>query len=165
MQYKTTTDKEYMSCILDTFAAYIYEKTADNFNKRSSVTRKGGRPYLYSPREIGEQMVIYFRKCVKYEWPFTITGLCLSLGISRQGLLKMERSSNDEFVDIVKKGKGMVEFYCELQVHVSPNPSFPIFVLKNMGWSDKLIGEKRVNAGLSARERAEAIERINNFSE
>lgn len=127
-------NKLYFNWIIDHFENEVYMITSDNFDKRSSVTKKGGRPYAYSPREIGEQMVIYFRNCIENEQPFMITGICLQIGISRRGLLGFEKSSNQEFVHIIKKGKDIVRFYLELQTFHAPNPSFPIFVLKNMGW-------------------------------
>lgn len=158
-------DRAYFNWVVDHFEADMHEATKKAFNKRSSVSKRGGRPYLYSPREIGETMVKHFRDCVKYNQPFTITGLCLQLGISRQGMFKMKKSSNDELVDIIKKGRMMVEFYLEMQLTLAPNPAFAIFILKNMGWSDKRIVKTEANARVSDKEKIEAQERIKNFSE
>lgn len=158
-------DKLYFNWVVDHFEADMHETTKKAFNKRSSVSKRGGRPYLYSPREIGEIMVRHFRDCVKYNQPFTITGLCLQLGISRQGMLKMEKSSKEELVDMIKKGRAMVEFYLETQLTSAPNPAFAIFILKNMGWSDKMTSKTKVNSGMTDKERVEAQERIKNFSE
>lgn len=108
--------------------------TTESFDKRSSVSRRGGRPYQYSPREIGVQMVAYFRDCIENDRPFTVMGLCLLLGISRRGLLNLQKSSKDEFVHIVKKGKQIIEVYLEHMGQIAPNPGLQIFILKNMGW-------------------------------
>ena len=156
-------DREYLNFIVDVFEYYMYQDTTDNFDKRSSVTIRGGRPYLYSPREIGERMVVYFRDCADNGRPFTISCLCLYLGISRQGMLNMEKSSNNQLVDIIKKGKEMVEFYLEYMAQKVPNPAFQIFLLKRMGWSDKMTVENKVNTGMSMKERATAQELIRSF--
>lgn len=127
-------NKLYFNYIIDTFEADIYVITDDDFSKRSSITKKGGRPYLHSPREMGKQMVIYFRNCIENDQPFMVTGLCLQIGISRRGLWRLEKSSKDEFVHIIEKGKQIISLYLEIQAHSLPNPRLPIFILKNMGW-------------------------------
>lgn len=131
---KLIINKLYLHWIIDQFEADMYETTIEGFDKRCSVTRRGGRPYLYTPREIGEQMVKHFRRCIEYNQPFTISGLCWELGISRQGMLNMKKSSKYELVDIIKKSRAIVEVYLESQLHLKQNPSGAIFVLKNMGW-------------------------------
>lgn len=137
MRYKTDIDKSYLNSIVDCLEDDLNAATMNNFDRRSSVTKRGGRPYAYSPKEIGDQMVIYFRDCIENERPFMVTGLCMDIGISREWLRKLEKSSKDEFVDTIKKGKHLIEYYLEIQTHLLPNPSFPIFVLKNMGWKEK----------------------------
>lgn len=140
-------NKFYFNYIIDTFEADIYAITDNDFNKRSSITKKGGRPYLYSPREMGKQMVIYFRNCIESDQPFMVTGLCVQIGISRRGLWRLEKSSNDEFVHIIEKGKQIVELYLEIQSHSLPNPKLPIFILKNMGWVGYTMPSPRVFIG------------------
>jgi hypothetical protein len=158
-------NKAYFNWIIDHFEADMYETTEEAFDKRSSITNKGGRPYLYSPREIGEIMVKYFRNCIKYDQPFTITGLCFHLGMDRRSLLRLEKSSKQEFSPMIKKGKDMIMTYLEMQLHLAPNPAFAIFVLKNMGWCDKWTAQASINRTLSNKERIEAQIRINNISE
>ena len=151
--------------IVNDFEFYMHKNTEDNFDKRSSVTMRGGRPYMYSPREIGDRMVMYFRNCVEYDKPFTITGLCMKIGISREWFLKLEKCSNNQFADTIKRGKLLMEFYWEMQAHLMPNPAWAIFMLKNFGWSDKSVIENKPRVGMSDKERMEALERIKNFSE
>lgn len=165
MRYRTDIDKRYMNWIIDFFEADILAMTDDNFDKRSSVTNQGGRPYLYSPREIGDQMVTYFRDCAENNRPFMITGFCIHVGISREGLRRLEKSSNNQFVGTIKKGKQMVEFYLAIQLYLKPNPQGIIFILKNMGWSDKEVVENKADVEITDKERIEALERINNISE
>jgi hypothetical protein len=159
-------DKQYFNWLVDDFEAYIHANTAKNFNKRSSVTKRGGRPYMYSPRELGKQMVKHFRDCIENDRPFTITGLCWQLGISRRGLLNLEKSLLEEFVHTVKKGKLIVEIYLETQLYLVKDPKGIIFVLKGMGRGDNTgISSKRPAYALSAIEKAETIERMKHFSE
>jgi hypothetical protein len=134
MRYKTDIHKGYWHLLINYFEADVLIFQDNNFDKRSSVTKRGGRPYLYSPREIGDQMVIYFRNCIEYNQPFMVTGLCLYLGISRRGLLNLQKSSRYEFVHIIQKGKQMIEGYLEYKAQIIPNPSMQIFILKRMGW-------------------------------
>ena len=165
MRYKTDIDKKYMNLLLDMFESVSLCKSKDCFNKRSSVTSKGGRPYQFSPSEIENAMIAYFRECVQKKQPFMVTGLCLYLGLSRRGLLKLEKSSKKEFVPVIKKGKELIESYLEMQCNLNPNPSFSIFVLKNMGWADKSIINKEISVKFSEDEISESQERIKNFSE
>ena len=158
-------DKLYFSGFIDYFEADMYQTTLKDFNKRSSVTERGGRPYLYTPREIGQVMVTHFRRCIEYDKPFTVSGLCMELGISREGMRKMEKSSNKELVAMIKKGKQIVEFYWEYMGHIMPNPAFAIFVLKNMGWGDKHMIKIQPKVEMSIEDRIKAQERIQNFSE
>lgn len=158
-------NKTYFNWVVDFFEADMYKTTSDSFNKHSSVSERGGRPYLYSPREIGVTMVAHFRNCIEYDQSFTISGLCIRLGVSREGMRQMEKSSNEEIVVMIKKGKNIVESYWEYMGQVMPNPSFAIFVLKNMGWCEKWSIKKRPIVGLSYNEIAEAQERVRNFSE
>lgn len=151
--------------VVDVFENSIYKGIDDNFNKRSSVTRLGGRPYVYSPKEICDRMVIYFRNCANNNIPFMITALCISIGISRERFRQLEKSSNDQFVDTIKKGKQMIEFYWETQAQTMPNPAWAIFILKNLGWSDKVRIENRTSIEISNKEKAEALERAKNFTE
>ena len=162
---QSNINKDFLNMIIDDFEANVYEGIEDNFNKRSSVTKRGGRPYTYSPKEICDRMVMYFRNCVEYDKPFTITGLCMKIGISREWFLKLEKCSNNQFVDTIKRGKLLMEFYWEMQAHLMPNPAWAIFMLKNFGWSDRVIIENKPRVGMSDKERTEAQERIKNFSE
>jgi hypothetical protein len=158
-------NKRYWSRIIDQLEANNFLYVDDNFDKRSSVTSKGGRPYMYSPAEIRELMIKYFRNCIEHYQPFTISGLCLQLGITREGMQKMKKSPNKEIGDIIKKGRYIVEFYYEYSAQMVPNPSFQIFVLKNMGWRDKQFVETRAGVGISDEDIAKAMKRMDNFSE
>jgi hypothetical protein len=121
--------KEYWQQTLNQMQEAEKSVLKEVFDKRSSVTEKGGRPYTYSPVEIEDAMWQYFHRCIECDAPFTITGLCLAIGMSRMGFYRLEKGSNKEFVDTIKKGRGIVEFYWEYMGQTMPNPRLPIFIL------------------------------------
>lgn len=67
----------------------------------------------------------------------TMTGLALALGFeSRQSLY--DYGKNPKYSYIIKKAQLMIENSYELELtNPDKKPTGPIFVLKNMGWSDK----------------------------
>jgi hypothetical protein len=74
-------------------------------------------------------------KCKTGQKPYTITGLALTLGTTRETLSEYE--DRPEFVDTIKKAKLRCEQYNETMLY-SPSPTGTIFNLKNnYGWSDK----------------------------
>ena len=97
----------------------------------------GGRPRQYeSVSDLDEIIEAYFVETAEKElWP-TVTGLCLALNLTRQGLLNYE--VREEFVDTIKKAKLMVEFAIEQQLMSGKPAAGPIFNLKNnFGWKDE----------------------------
>ena len=68
--------------------------------------------------------------------PFTVTGLALFLGTSRETLLNYE--NNDKFFDTVKEAKAKIQEYAEEYLFSGKNQTSAIFNLKNnWGWVDK----------------------------
>ncbi|WP_254526977.1 MULTISPECIES: DNA-packaging protein [unclassified Sphingobacterium] len=119
----------------------------------------GGRPPIFEiPHEMREKIDEYF-EYVKGEFHWecrtndegkeedvkvwdrppeavTITGLCLHLGFeSRQSFYDYEK--RDGFSYIIKRARLMVENHYESTAQYARTPTFQIFALKNMGWSDK----------------------------
>ncbi len=119
----------------------------------------GGRPPLYdTPESLAKKVLEYF-EYIKGEFhyekasddegnpidkkvydrepePVTITGLCLYLGFeSRQSFYDQEK--RDGFSYTIKRARMMVENYYESTAQYAKTPTFQIFALKNMGWSDK----------------------------
>lgn len=118
----------------------------------------GGRPPKFSgPEDLQARIDEYFESCwvdkitetenketgeiitsnVKYQnRPYTIMGLALHIGLSRQGLC--EYAAKGEFSDIVKTAKEKVEMFAEELLFTSKNPGGAIFWLKNhAGYRDK----------------------------
>lgn len=126
--------KEYWNTTLKMIQEKEDSKSDRTFDKRSSVTKRGGRPYAHSPMEIEEAMWRYFYHCIDWNVPFTITGLCLTIGISRKGLWNLENSQNSQFLHAIKKARQIIEMRLEWELLVRPNPEGIIFTLKTMGW-------------------------------
>ena len=73
----------------------------------------GGRPPKYTKvEEMQEKIDEYFLQCDIDNEPYTVTGLGLALGMSRQDLINYRKK--DEFFDTIKKAKMKVEEYCEV---------------------------------------------------
>lgn len=66
-----------------------------------------------------------------------ITGLCLYLGFeSRQSFYDYEKNSAYSY--IIKRARLMIENGYESQAQDSKTPTYQIFALKNMGWTDRI---------------------------
>ena len=140
-------------------------------NKKHAV----GRPPKYTKaEEIQKKIDEYFNSCftilrdedgnimLDYDGnvrkrqirPFTITGLGLALGMSRQDLINY--SKKDEFFDTIKKAKMRVENYLEEKLISDGSSTGIIFNLKNnYGWKDK---QENVNVGVSYEEYIKRVE-------
>lgn len=80
-------------------------------------------------------LVEIHHKVMTKQIPYTITGLALALGTSRETLLDYEERA--EFSDTIKAAKVKIENYVESQLFTN-SPTGPIFNLKNnYGWKDK----------------------------
>jgi hypothetical protein len=68
--------------------------------------------------------------------PYTITGLALALGTSREVLLNYKE--RDEYTDSIKKALETCHNFAEEQLYVGKNPAGVIFNLKNnYKWKDE----------------------------
>lgn len=95
----------------------------------------GGRPLKFKSAEemqaLGDK---FFQDCDAKSDPYTITGLAIALGTSRESLCEYE--AREEFVDTIKGLKARCQNYVEKRLFGN-NPTGPIFWLKNYGWKDK----------------------------
>lgn len=101
------------------------------------MANKGGRPKKYTEVEVMQQKIDkYFKECDEKEEPYTVTGLCIALDITRETL--KEYLKQEEFSDTIKKAKIKVENYLEKKLITDGNTTGIIFNLKNnFNWSDK----------------------------
>lgn len=100
--------------------------------------RKPGRPRMFeSPEDFDVVVDTYIDASLKKRGePITWTGLALALGFTSREALD-HYATYPEFSDSVKRAKALVERSYEGRLH-HPNPGGAIFVLKNMGWSDRI---------------------------
>ena len=102
----------------------------------AETPKKNGRPLLIpTPERFQELADAYFIECDVKKIPYTITGLAVFCGTYRQRLAEYEK--REEFRDVVKRAKARVEESVEIRALIARNPAGAIFVLKNLGWSDK----------------------------
>lgn len=98
---------------------------------------KAGRPKKYTEVELIQQKIdAYFKECDNKHTPYTVTGICLALDITRETLNQYLKDS--EFSDTIKKAKLKVENYLEKHLITDTSTTGIIFNLKNnFGWTDK----------------------------
>ena len=104
---------------------------------------KRGRPRKYkTTSEVEYKIDKYFAECDEENRPYTVTGLALALGMSRQDLLNYSERTDEEgkqFFDTIKKAKNKIESRIEEGLLSGRyNSTGAIFNLKNnYGWKDK----------------------------
>ena len=108
-----------------------------------------GRKMLYTLEDLKEKINDYFNMCDATERPYTVTGLCVYLKISRDTLLDyeklqtkelqcMDKDKQEEFSDTIKDAKLRIHNYAEEYLFTAKNPAGVIFNLKNnWNWVDK----------------------------
>jgi hypothetical protein len=108
-----------------------------------------GRPLKFKSaqemQEIGDK---YFAQRAAESLPFTITGLAIALGTTRESLCEYEERPG--FVDTIKGLKARCQDFAETKLFGN-NPTGSIFWLKNYGWKDKQEVEISGNLGLADR--------------
>ena len=89
-----------------------------------------------SPEELESLVDLYFDTCDEQDRPYTVTGLALSLGMTREQLLQYQE--RPEFQDAIKRAKQKVAAFAEEQLYrKSGQVAGIIFSLKNnFGWKD-----------------------------
>lgn len=94
--------------------------------------RIGRPPKFESPEAFSEAAERYLTETPEEEW--TITGLALSLGTTRETLCDYEKK--DGYSDTVKRAKQFVQHAYEKSLRKNGRAG-DIFGLKNFGWKDK----------------------------
>lgn len=109
-----------------------------------------GRPVKYeTPEEMQVIIDQYFKDCKENKEHPTVTGLALSLNMTRKGLIDYENKDNPEFGNTIKKAKAKVENYIEQRLYEN-NVTGCIFNLKNnFGWKDKTEQEHSGNVTIN----------------
>ena len=95
----------------------------------------GGRPRKWkSVEEMQKAIDAYFEE---NDPPYTVTGLAMALGLTRQGLL--DYTERDEFTDTIEKAKAFVEMTIEKRMLAGEGwgPGHIFNLKNNYGWRDK----------------------------
>ena len=114
-----------------------------------------GRPKKYTEVEKMQQKIEnHFKECDQKHEPYTITGLCIALDITRETL--KEYLKQEEFSDTIKKAKLKVENYLEKHLITDSSTTGIIFNLKNnFGWKDK---QENINVDTSYEDYIKRVE-------
>jgi hypothetical protein len=96
-----------------------------------NITKNGRPPHFDTPEDLENKCFEYFQQCILEGEKASITGMTLFVGFSSRASWD-DYAKKEEFRYIVKRAKLTVEHSYEMS-----GTSFDIFLLKNMGWSDK----------------------------
>ena len=107
------------------------------------MLRRVGRPPKY---DTPEQMIAiaekYFEECKEEREPLTVTGLAISLGMTRKMLINYE--IKPEFRNAIKQLKSLVENSIEHKLLTDSSVAGKIFNLKNnFDWKDTQVVEHK----------------------
>lgn len=91
-------------------------------------------PIFDTPEQFTEVAEAYFAKREAEDKPFTVNGLALALGMTRETLLRY--GEKEGFSDAVKAVRARLEDHWESRL-AGTAAAGTIFWLKNQGWSDK----------------------------
>jgi len=91
----------------------------------------GGRPPIFTSPEEMQILIDQYFATDEFK---SICGLALHLGFNSRGTI-YEYEKKVEFSDTIKRAMLRIECKYEERVN-STSPTGPIFVLKNMGWTD-----------------------------
>ncbi len=100
------------------------------------LTTNGQPPKYKLPCDLEQKCFDYFTHCIDEKESPTVTGLALFLGYaSRQSIY--DNNKNIDFSYILKRAVMVIENHHEERMDGN-NVAGSIFVLKNMGWKDKI---------------------------
>lgn len=110
--------------------------------KEESLPQKRGPKFLFStPKRLKLRLNDYFADCDAKNRPYTVTGMCIWLGTTRQTLWNYMNlhKVDQEIVDILTNARAKCELWLEEHMLTgSANTTGCIFSLKNnYGWRDR----------------------------
>ncbi len=105
-------------------------------------------PRLNNKKQFDAEMTEQTKMVKTPQIPYTITGLALALGTTRDLLL--DYAEKDEFSDTIKSAKAKCHNFAEKRLFEA-NATGPIFNLKNnYGWKDKTEVDQDITSGGNA---------------
>jgi len=111
------------------------------------MTKKVGRPLKFTDaKDMEEAINKYFEICDQTKEPYTISGICLALGMTRETLRQYAKI--EKFSDLIKMAKLQVENRYEKRALTDDKPAGAIFLLKaHFGYSDRINLEHGMSEG------------------
>ena len=98
-----------------------------------------GRPLKFeSKEELENKINEYFSHCDKVKKPYTIAGMAIYIGCSRDTIYEYEKNKDriEEYSDTIKKARDKILAYLEEKLMMEGKPG-QIFIAKNYGYTDK----------------------------
>jgi hypothetical protein len=155
-------EREYLLKMLDVFEKRM--STYDISEEKPKNNRRG-EPCKYTPRQVFDNIMAYFRISIMYDQPLTKSGIASFNNMDRDWIDANRLKVIDPAFSFINDCLDFVEFYMEYTGQKKHNPAFQIFWLKNRGWVDKIELSTSTSGALTDAERKEAQKRISQFSE
>lgn len=102
-------------------------------------------PHFETPEDMMRAVNVYFETAEEAEEPYTLTGLCLHIGMSRAEFVN--RKFDPKFADVMRQARLIIEHQHERNLLVSKHTAGTQFALKNLGWSDSARLDVGINGG------------------
>ena len=125
----------------------------------------------YHPYQMTVDGLFYIKNCLENECGMTLNGLSLGMKCSYDTFKdlsgtnsnkKENRKSGDLFIYPLRMLRTFVAMFYEQMGNDKLNPTFPIFLLKNMGMEDKqVVQEETEDTGFTPEERDKIRENLN----
>ena len=156
-------DTGYLLAMFDAFEKSI----RPTVNTKAAINMEINPGLRYTPIQMFNNIMIYFRASLENCQPITLNGIALFNGMNKYDLWDFIKTHKKEpNYAFLEACIGFVEMYVEFMGQKKQNPAFNIFWLKNRGWSDRVEIEATAKSGaLTDEEREAAQKRIATFSE
>lgn len=135
--------------------------------KVPDVKPKGDETRRYTPLKMFQNCCMFFEFTLDACKPLTFSGMAMFMGMKRVDMFhSIHRQALAPEYHFIYEFASFIEMYNEFAAHQKQNPAGPIFIMKNIGWKDKLeIEATPTDGSLTDEERGDAQKRIKNFSE
>lgn len=158
---KVKVDIEYWTEVLELLELQVWSKVGDGEKWEDKNAH-----YRYTPAEVATSCLAYLKISINRNQPLTLTGIAMFMGIRRQALFDLRNNpKRPECYDFIIDICDFVEMYVEALTQSKQNPAGPIFILKNLGWKDKIEIEAAGTNSMTDAEREEQQRRVMAFSE
>ena len=103
---------------------------------------------VVTDQKTGTTETVTYKEWIRHSEPPTVTGLALFLGFADKSSL-YDYKKKDEFYHSIKRALMIVENFNERMTAHGDKCTGNIFILKNMGWTDKVEKEVKHTGGIT----------------